>query len=61
MSKKMRLKCFYALNYIMAFVFILSACCLDGDGWLAEVLLFISLAWLWFALVLTEKAKECRR
>ena len=59
-NKKFRLKCFYALNYIMATVFILAASCLDGEGWLAEILLIISLAWGWFALAITEMAKEQR-
>lgn len=60
MNKKIRLKCFIALNYIMAFVFILSACCLDGEGWIAEILCGLSLMYLGFALYITNKAEEMR-
>lgn len=59
-NKQFRLKCFYTLNYIMGIVFILSASMLDLATWLPAITLFISLAWLWFALVITEMAKVKR-
>lgn len=60
MEKKTRKKCFYISNYIMATVFFLSASCLDGEGWIAEALLFISLAYGWVALAITKIVKEER-
>ena len=60
MSKKTRRKCFFALNYIMATVFILSVCCLDGDGWMAEIFLLLSTIYGLFANYIWELAKEQR-
>lgn len=60
MSKKLRLKCFYALNYIIATVFVLSVCCLDGDGWVAEILCGLSIAYGIFVIYLLDLAKEQR-
>lgn len=55
--KKFRLKCFYALNYIMATVFVLSVCFLNGDGWVAEILCALSLIYGLFANYICELAK----
>lgn len=60
MGKKMRRKCFYALNYIMFFVFVLSASSLDGEGWIAEMLCLASIVYGMFANYLCEMAKSYR-
>lgn len=58
--KAFRRKCFFALNYIMATVFILSVCCLNGDGWTAELLCIISVIYGLFANYLWTLYQEQR-
>ena len=55
-SKKLRRKCFYALNVIMGFVFAFSVSCLDSGMWLWYVLSLVSIGYLWFAYKLCEMA-----
>ena len=60
MSKKFRRKCFYTLNYIVAFVFILSACLLDSDSWIPTIVCYASLIYGGIALYICNLAEEER-
>ena len=60
MSKKIRRKCFYTLNYIVALVFIFSVCLLDSNSWIPTIVCYASLIYGAIALYICNLAEEER-
>ena len=52
--KKIGMKLFKALNMVMVFTLLLSACCLDSESWMPAIICASAIAYLGCALYVCE-------